>query len=319
MTVDPWGEVRWLWERLPNGLDVRFLGALAAEERSSKAITLVPGLTHNLLINVEDPPSAYTQRIREKVDLNRHQLRGLGLEFNEEPVSLFAPDEDIAELLSKCLEHSERVTLWMDISSLPKRFFFLLAKLAINDARVETLIVTYTQPGPAGYHRETLAEDPDEVRPLPGFAPAVEPSVLCVAIGFESLGLPRFIGEYRDRRRDVFVIVPFPPGQPYSERIWRSLHRLNLSSAATIRRIPAIDAFGTYRLLSQLAPPNSNKPVALAPYGPKPISLGMALYAIKSSSPVFYTQPRIYHPDYTMGVGRSWAYCVKLKGIPHLQ
>ena len=318
MKVDAWGELAWLWARLPQPPDVRFLGALSAEERCIAVFSQAPRMTRAILINVEDPPSPYTARIQEKIRGHRQQLDQLNSEFVVESTSLFSTDEEIANLLDKSLEGGDNVALWLDISSLPKRFFFLLAKLALDSSRVDTLVVTYTQPGPAGYSREPLAEDPDDVRPLPGFAPGAESSILCVAVGFESLGLPRFIGEYRDRRREVFVIVPFPPGQPYSERIWRSVQRLNLSSAATIRRVSATEAYSTFHLLCELVPPDPKRPVALAPYGPKPISLGMAMYAMKSSSPVFYTQPRVYHPDYTVGVGRSWGYCLKLNGLSRL-
>lgn len=62
------------------------------------------------------------------------------------------------------------------------------------------------------------------------------------------------------------------------------------------------------------------KKALLAPYGPKPMSVGMAIYATMTESPVYYTQPKIYHPDYSAGIsilnGRPeiYTYCLKLGG-----
>jgi len=143
-----------------------------------------------------------------------------------------------------------------------------------------------------------------------------EPETLVVAVGFESLGLPQLLSEYRDRNYEIIVLLPFPPGQPYSRRIWETLQRLGVEvSGQKIKRVNAIDALGTQLLLLEiLQTSNPRKPPALAPYGPKPVSLGMCLYAIQADSPVFYTQPRVYHPDYTIGIGESWGYYLKLKG-----
>jgi hypothetical protein len=55
-------------------------------------------------------------------------------------------------------------------------------------------------------------------------------------------------------------------------------------------------------------------PLALAPFGPKPHTLGMALLAMKYDLAMHYTQPRVYHPDYSRGYGRTWAYVVKWNG-----
>jgi hypothetical protein len=56
--------------------------------------------------------------------------------------------------------------------------------------------------------------------------------------------------------------------------------------------------------------------LALAPFGPKPHSLGMALFAIRHDSGLYYTQPKSYNPNYSKGQGDSWAYVVKWDGVP---
>lgn len=55
-------------------------------------------------------------------------------------------------------------------------------------------------------------------------------------------------------------------------------------------------------------------PVALAPFGPKPISAAMCLYAAQTGMPVYYSQPKTYSVGYSSGVGTAFGYWVKQDG-----
>jgi len=267
------------------------------------------------MVRVRDAESIYTERIDAKVAHNRAELRAT-LDVSEEAtLGLFADDQEISDTLSRLLDDvGPDSDVVLDISCLPKRFFFLMVKLVLGMRRIETLIVTYTQAQGAGYTYDQLAGDPEDVKAIPGFVPVEdEPEMLVVGLGFEPLGLAQLIGEYRDRERDIRVLLPFPPGQPYSRRIWRSLHSLGLDGRNQIHRVSAMDSFESCSAIGSIAEGQNTAP-ALAPYGPKPVSLGMCLYAIREMSPVFYTQPRFYHPEYTVGVGECWAYCLKMNG-----
>ena len=57
------------------------------------------------------------------------------------------------------------------------------------------------------------------------------------------------------------------------------------------------------RIIS-LAQGTSNVP-AFAPFGPKPISAAMCLYAFQKGCAVYYPQPLIYHPNYSVGIGKQ--------------
>jgi hypothetical protein len=62
------------------------------------------------------------------------------------------------------------------------------------------------------------------------------------------------------------------------------------------------------------------RPTVLVPYGPKPISLAMCLFATVTNSSVYYAQPRTYNPLYSQGVAIQnekrlcYAYALKLGG-----
>jgi hypothetical protein len=49
---------------------------------------------------------------------------------------------------------------------MPKRWFFSAVQMLLADRRVETIVVTYASPAEYG---DTLAENPDPIRVLPGF------------------------------------------------------------------------------------------------------------------------------------------------------
>jgi len=315
----PWGSLEWVIAKTPRAGSRRTLiGCIGFEERSTAVPRLMYG--HGVrdinLFTVTDPPSRYSARIAEKIATNTETLWEAKV-CDTRPIStlsLFALDEEIAAIAQPVRDGTE-TELWLDITSMPKRFFFLLVKLALNTPSVSSLFVTYSQPAPGRYTREHLAEDPEMPQPLPGFGPlASDLDRLVVAVGFEPLGLSQLLGDYRDRKRDIYFIVPFPPGQPYSRRVWSTIHNIGFPGDHRVRRVPALDTFGCVDVLTTLTSEADHGNVALAPYGPKPISLGMCVYAARTGAAVFYTQPRVYHPDYTVGIGKTWAYCLRLAG-----
>ena len=315
MRSKPWGPLDWLLPKLGICGPV-VVGCLAAERRSIDVPRRLyrEGASRVSLLHVQDEPSRYTEQTSRKLEENRGLLARVKLD-EELTAALLAPDEKIvAAFDAMCSSAGQDFDLVLDISCFPKRFFFLMVKRAIRDRRIGTLVVAYTQPRTPGYASGRLAEDPDPVKPIPGFGPIRgESRTLVVGVGFETLGLPLLIDEFRDETRRIRVLMPFPPGQPYTRRIWRFLQRLDVEGIEkVVYRVNALDAFGSYAQIEDMVPKGEAMgPPTLAPYGPKPISLGMCLYAMKYQAQVVYTQPRVYNPDYTVGVGRAWGYCLK--------
>ena len=316
--MKPWGPLDWLLGKLYVSNFV-VVGCLAAEERSVTVPIALheKGARRTSLLNIDDGEPVYAKEIAAKIGANRKELSEIAVAW-EEDIHLLARDEDIATAFELLVGDGEGgLSLILDISCIPKRFFFLMVKLAMMETRIDNVIVTYTQAGSSGYTAGHLADNPDDVRPIPGYAPGRgAPSTLIVGVGFESLGLPELVEEYRHNKRHVEVLVPFPPGQPYSRRIWQTVQKLGIGAEENrVHRVNALDAFGTYeRIVNLVGEPREGTVAALAPYGPKPVSLGMCLYAVKHDAPVLYTQPRVYHPDYTLGAGDAWGYCLKYAG-----
>ena len=210
----------------------------------------------------------------------------------------------------------------LDISSLPKRFFFPICKLLLRSNTIRTLIVTYT--APIRYSSEPLAEDFQDWRALPLFSgseDAENPEVLVVNVGYLAMGLPDQI-EHGSPRMDVKLLFPFPNAPASYQRTWQFLQSIeqNLRGAATqMKHVHAMDVSDAFDHLVSLSG-NGAKRVLLAPYGPKPISLAMCIYAVLTESPVFYTQPRVYNPQYSYGIKtfngsyETYAYCLRVDG-----
>lgn len=273
-----------------------------------------------------DPPDGvpdYSNERQAKVKANKHMLEDAGFILSKKnlaPGILLASEQ---QLLKEC-EHilaKGRDTIVLDISTLPKRHFCFLLRQLISSGQVKNLIVTYTEAGAAGYTSDHLAADVMTPEPFPGFGGKFSSGGdnLVVAVGFEALGLRKLILDlYREVTRDLRIILPFPAPIDTVRRQWNTLAEIMEHDPENLRRenvavIAAWDSEYVYKTLSSWASLGTS--LSLAPFGPKPHTLAMALFAIKHDASIWYTQPKVYHPDYSRGVGDTWWYVVKWQGI----
>ena len=219
-------------------------------------------------------------------------------------------------------------SLIVDITSMPKRWFFALVQGALDNPGVEDLLVTYT--AGVGY-ADTLAENMNPLRTLPGFYAEngrADHDVVVVGIGFEPSGLLGFLQD--QKCRSIRLIFPFPPGPPGHRRNWlfvRDIERLTQGELDDMGRvhIHMYDVPQVFDALCEMSD-DARATMALAPYGPKTVSLAMCLFALSARRarrpdvPVFYAQPLRYAQNYTMGaaevdgVPQTTSYCIRLGG-----
>jgi hypothetical protein len=81
----------------------------------------------------------------------------------------------------------------------------------------------------------------------------------------------------------------------------------------TKNEIEAIAAYDVEQVLLQIEKwADARCGVQLAPFGPKPHAVAMALYASQGvDMPLIYAQPRLYNPPYSFGSGDCYGYVVK--------
>ena len=145
----PWGEIDWLLPRI--NLDKwSLLGSLSFEQRcicTSKYLVDNGVLDNIRLIKVVDPPSEHTESIQQKLDKNEAEFDGFIEDVSNSVSSspLLAKNIDIVNLAQNFFTE-ENGNLIIDVSSLPKRYFFPFIKLALSNADIKNLIITYSKP-----------------------------------------------------------------------------------------------------------------------------------------------------------------------------
>ncbi len=323
----PWGDLTEICTTFLRGRDYTILGCLSYEERCCAVPERLLSFSKNCqaieLLEIVDPPDAipdHSIKARRRVAQNKKKLNNAGIDFQSEKKELIAFEDQLLEILDNCKGLHLSSTLILDITSLPKRYFcFFLKRILIPDLP-PNVIVTYTQSGPNGYTYENLAGDPMDGDHLPGFAPVLSPEgdTFVVAVGFESLSIRSLLKIYQDSKKRTKIILPFPPNRESTRRVWNTLREI-VGNAENIERerlkvIAAWDAEQVYNTLNHWNQDADG--LTLAPFGPKPHSLGMALFAIKHDAGLYYTQPKSYNPEYSKGIGDTWAYVVKWDGIP---
>lgn len=261
------------------------------------------------------------------VDHERDRLlEGGGSEEMVRPHYLLERHADIASGAEEFLEVSGSSVV-VDITSLPKRFFFPLLRFILADTQKTDVVVTYTVP--ERYSQEPLHEDVESPSYLPSFMPALSdeddprPHVLAVTVGFESPGLIQVLEE--DQGESVHYLFPFPAPPPFFHPTWEFLQEgmsITDDRRSNVSGVSSRDPGSTFdRLLS--ITDNGRRESVLAPYGPKPVSLAMCLFGLgpgRHSSSVRYAQPKYYNPKYSVGTAVdkdgvvSYAYLIRTNG-----
>jgi hypothetical protein len=168
-----------------------------------------------------------------------------------------------------------------------------------------------------------LAENFNDWAHLPLFSggySATPAEMLVIGVGFQALGLHEHLKG--DPGLHIKLLLPFPAPPPAFIRSWelrRQLERYGTRENFQVFRAGATDAADTFDRLVSLTRGGQIR-CALAPFGPKPMSLGMCIFATLADCEVFYTQPSAYHPDYSLGVSlidglpEVYGYCLRIAG-----
>lgn len=328
----PWGNLTSIISGL-GSRDWSFIGCVSMEDRCTivrSTLSESQTVINSMIFRVRDADSRYTQEIEAITESNQSELLGTGVSQGEiKRIDLLGKHGEIGSYIQDFLENHATENLIIDISSLPKKIFFLLIRKALEDRpNIQNILVTYAEP--ESYCSSQLAENPEGWKPLPGFlGPRVEPSqkALIIGLGFEPLGLPELYSSGLFNNTNIRLLFPFPASPKNVSRNWdfaRLLEPLPGNASSEIDRVDSLNIPDVFDKLLSITG-NGEIYSILAPFGPKPMSLAMCLFAsacARLSCPpsVYYTQPTIYNPHYSQGVKYAdnipaiHAYCVKLNG-----
>lgn len=309
------------------------LACASMEERCTAIFSSLNALGINgqqLVLEIEDPISNVTPEIELLTGENKKTIQEFGFD-NQQFVKLGLNDPfgKFEALIRIFLQEVGEQNLIIDITSLPKKVYFFLTKILFKDrSGPRNVIFTYAEPD--RYSDEPLAANPDPWEALPGFrvSPRDETTrSVVVGIGYEPLGLPDLIDSGKFNESQILFLFPFPAQADRVARNWRFIRGIfpNAdSNRLSIIRVDGINIPEVYQTLTSLGERGQHG-LTLAPFGPKPVSLAMALYAARHSTPgaqtgVYYTQPSYYNPHYSSGMRLIDglpvinAYCVKISG-----
>lgn len=323
----PWGHLPWVLDRLEHR-SWNFWGCLSTEDRCLGTILCChePNIFKDIFfIEVIDPTeSEYSSEAQCKRDKLRRKVKENLPDTQIVKMGLHDPAAQLKRQVDILLESSGE-NLIFDISSFPKKYFFPMLKFILKSPKIKNLLVTYAIP--EHYHKGRLAENPMDWDYLPTYQSfnnsEQQVKHAIVGVGFLPFTLPELLKQDYDNA-EVHLIFPFPPGPPNYQRTWDFVRQIEatclLKDDRQIIRVDVLDVPGCYKHICNLTDEGKDRAI-FAPYGPKPHSLAMCLFAIAHDSDVYYTQPSYYHPDYSTGMKyldnspETYAYCVKLNGV----
>ncbi len=305
------------------------LGVLGTEDRCTAALLeMVQSLAARRFLKIIDPHVAPGGAFDARLKEIEGRLLAAGTAVEDiRTVALLDDVDTMREELDLFLATSGP-SIILDITSMPKWWSFPMIRFLLASQLVETLVVTYTS---ALSYGKQLSSDPKALGRLPTFD---EPrgqdryEELVVGVGFAPLGLKDLFEADVGKIRYLF---PFPPGPPNFYRNWHFLRTLeaeveNRARVAEDRwHVHMYDVPNAFDALAKVTR-GGDQSCALAPFGPKTLSLAMCLFALaadragKEPVHVFYTQPQRYASDYTTGIGQTdgapdiKAYCLRING-----
>lgn len=307
MKYRPWGSIGSVLS-LTDSKTWHLIGAIGTEERSLCAwreMRRLGCIQGEFFAEVHDVDS---DKYRDR---NQRALATRRDEFNQSGGSpagiskfeLMAELFQIAQFANLAAQAGPSIVL--DVTSFPKRYFFPILRALVKKTSVRNLLVTYTSP--ASYADDApLYENIESWKTLPGFGgTGGKTDAWVVSVGFLIESLRHYVVDHPQEKMNV--LIPFPAPLSALRRTWSSVANLEqgiLDGRFAKFRVDTLDLSAAFDRIVSLGM-NPARELAFAPFGPKPTSVAMCLYALQKESSVHYAQPTVYHPDYSCGVKNS--------------
>lgn len=332
-TFRPWGSLSAVFSNAPRD-NWSCIGAISTEERSTALFEKFCEdyqFERTMFFKLVPSHSWHVNQATELTNRNCDKIIDLGLEEEDIlPHNLDAPFGDYSVGIDRFLEELEFDNLIVDITAMPKRlFFYIIKKILLPETRISNIVVTYTEP--RDYGVGALAENPRAWAALPSFlGPRRVPAEnkIVIGIGYEPLGLPELVSTGEFEGSQISLLFPFPSQPDRVAKNWKFARDLFPNIDTDVVSISRVDGTNVPEIFDAIGRVGDYGDIQLmlAPFGPKPVSLAMALYASKYSNgdlstSVFYTQPTVYNPNYSLGVKEIDgvpvinSYCIRMNGV----
>src|SRR5258708_6660174 len=223
MSYRPWGLLGWALA-LSDNRKWLFIGALGTEVRSLAAWRGVRALgaeAEHRILEILDMPSRFTVEA-EMLLADRWVEFGTGggrEDWTHRKLGLLDEFHRIDSLARTFASAGPHVML--DITSLPKRYFFPILRRLYLEPNVRDLIVTYTLPEQYAQDGRPLSEGAGSWTHIPGFLPAAsgESELLIAGAGFATQNLQAHVRSIT-RHESIKLLIPFPAPLDAVHRSW---------------------------------------------------------------------------------------------------
>lgn len=333
--VRPLGPLAWVCKGLDTSASWSTIGSISPEDRCLAASIefrqLCPNACTTLIrLEPEHLPTHRQWLSKSVARIEKNSKHAVSASFTvSEPMSFLAVGDVIAEYAFDFADNCEKQVL-LDVSTMPKRYFFPLLTALCESKRVETLLVTNTSPQTYG---KVLSENASEWETLPGFASLSshdsQDTTVMIGVGYQLLNLRELLERYGNMSVSFKLMLPVPSPHPGFIDNWKFIEGIDYQFPSRpagdtnrepeIVRFPNQDVSLAFDRLVQHSRQGEAPCLVMAPFGPKPLSVAMCLLGIARQATGFdteigYTQPSAYSPDYSSGIGDVTAFCIKLNG-----
>jgi hypothetical protein len=308
ISYKPWGNIDWIINKFACIEQWDFLGNVSTEERSLCAWMWLKKnrkLRNYEMWKINDvSDSPYRKITDEQYNIRENEyLRNCG----QKPLkfALLESDKNASRSLRSFLEKTDGNVI-IDISTMPKRWFFPIIKDCIENQEVKNLLVTYTI---AKFYSKIQGEDPIGWKYFPSFSQLPErdniEKIFIVSAGYQPLSLPEWISDQDSPK--IYILFPFPASISGYTRVWDFVRTVEYdcypikSDNFKINYVSGFDLPVIYDTISKIIELEKGKEPILIPYGPKSVSLAFAILSSLRQFPVGYTQPKHYNPYYSRG------------------
>ena len=324
------------------GEDFLLLGCVSYEERCIAAPMHILGSSSDVtsatvLLEIEDdectyPPwrkdcatntAEYVNNIKEFVAGNSitAPVKFLQYAMSRRPQDAVRMKSDIEQFRLNTFPLRHGLRCLVDITCMPSYFYFQLIRHLMEDTTFKDLIVLYTKPQDYPKHEPLKVSPFDKTKPdfLPPFGTfTVREELLegkkkatwIVGVGFDYDSVKN-----AERIKDTVkidktrLVIPFPAYRPeYVVRTMKENKNL-LKGDESFSYAPADNPFRTFHQIEDLM--GGNRDFVLSAFGPKPMSLGFCIAAIKYDLPVIHVQATNYNPDFSRGISDTYVFWLK--------
>ena len=227
----PWGLLTWVLDQCEFD-DWGLLSCIGTEDRSLSAwknLNSFGKLSSVTFIRIIDKPSKHTVNTQNKNKVRERELVALGGDAKTiRDYDLLMTSHDEIVSIAKDFLATSGPNVILDVTSMPKRFFFPILKILMNKrSEINNLIVTYSFP--ESYLDGKLAENCNDYAHLPLFSGeyGVQKSDMLIAgVGFEVYGLQEQV-EQGGSGIQVKLLLPFPAPSKAFNFIFSKIKRLH--------------------------------------------------------------------------------------------